>query len=82
MAAPERHKPTPLQIVQNAAASLIVIAVVGIWNAAQDTAQQLRGLSESMAGLRRDVDRHESLLMRFSFNSPQAERRDAPPANL
>lgn len=79
----EPRKPSAMQVLHNAAASLVVVAVVGIWNAAANTSNQLDRLTDTMEGVRRDVDRHESIFLRFGYgvNSLQPEPR-APAQNL
>lgn len=68
----ERPQHSLQKIFQNAAGSLLVVAVVGIWNAAANTSAKLDDLTASMGGLRRDVDRHESILMRLRGFDPEA----------
>lgn len=80
----EPRRASPMQILHNAAASLVVVAVVGIWNAAANTSNQLDRLTDTMEGVRRDVDRHESIFLRFGYSvndlQPIAPHKNPPPA--
>lgn len=60
---------------QSVAAGLIMAGVLGTWNNSAETARQMADLNAAMTGMRRDVDRHESLLQQQSFNLMELRAR-------
>ncbi|MDF2446963.1 MAG: hypothetical protein K0S46_2199 [Moraxellaceae bacterium] len=77
MGAQQPSKLSAVAIAQNVLAALATAAVLGIWDNSRSQTEQLTRVTAGMEGMRRDVDRHESIFLRYGYTLPeyQAEVR-------